>query len=156
MGNFKEHVLFGLLLAAAVSYFFKEQIILSNIQLIIAVILVVIGSVLPDIDHKKAYVHRAAKAFISIGGAALTMLLTPLPVYYRFSIAATVFLFLYALISAIKIKHRGFTHTITFALIVTALTSLATALIIQSAYTGLTISLGLASHLILDKEFKLS
>lgn len=156
MGNFKEHLLFGLLLAVTIYYSFDSHLALSSLEKSIAAILVLIGSVLPDIDHKKSYVFRATLATLSISTATLTFFLVSSDIQIRFAIAVTIFLITYISISMIKMKHRGFTHTITFTLILTATSTVLTRIFLGNPVLGLGLTTGLLSHLLLDRELKFS
>lgn len=155
MGDFTEHILFGLLSAALISYFSKGIIVLEPLNTFAASIAVVVGSVLPDIDHKNSYVHRAVKAFTSIAAAVSAVIFLPLPIHQRYVVAAMAFLSIYTSFSLAKIRHRGFTHSISFAVIVTSLSVIASIFLLYSMLPGLAIGVGLMSHLVLDREFKL-
>lgn len=156
MGNFKEHLLFGALVATLTAYLFNHYIHLTLSEKIIALILVFAGSVLPDIDHKNSYVFRATKATLSTGTAVLTILLTNLEFVYRYLLAAIAFSTVYFSLSLIKMNHRGFTHTITFALMLTAISTAFANLLLNQPVIGLGLTVGVFSHLILDGEFKFS
>ncbi|MFB6207816.1 MAG: metal-dependent hydrolase [Candidatus Nanohaloarchaea archaeon] len=154
MGDFTEHVLFGFLAAAIVSYFSKGWFEFRVYEMAAASLALIIGSILPDIDHKNSYVHRAAKAFLSLGLALGVMLLVPLPVHLRFSLAAAVFLLVYVTVSHMKMRHRGFAHSVTFCLMVTAITVVGSAYAMYSPLPGIAAGIGMGSHLLLDGEFK--
>ncbi|MFB6204554.1 MAG: metal-dependent hydrolase [Candidatus Nanohaloarchaea archaeon] len=154
MGDFTEHVLFGFLAAAIVSYFSRGLLDFRVYEMVASSIALVVGSVLPDIDHKNSYVHRAAKAFLSLGTALSVILFAPLPIHLRFSAAAAVFLLVYVTFSHLRLRHRGFAHSITFGLMVTAVLVLGSAYTLFTPVPGLAAGIGLASHLLLDGEFK--
>jgi inner membrane protein len=154
MGDFHEHVLFGFFTASVVSFLLRGYIDLTTAELLLSVTMLVIGSVLPDIDHKNSYVHRAAKAFVSVGSAALSLVILPFPVHVNFVFAAAIFLLIYTSVSSMKITHRGFTHSIGFLTVFASLSALASTYLYASAVPGLAIGLGIFSHLLLDSEFK--
>ncbi len=156
MGDFHEHVLFGFLSAAVAAYLLKEVLVIGPSEIAASSILVFIGSVLPDIDNKNAYVHRAVKAFISIATGITVMLVVPANVQSRFVTGAVVVLSVYTIISSMKIRHRGFTHTISFCLTLTSLFTVGSVYALQSVIPGLALGVGLGSHLLLDREFRLS
>ncbi|MFB6292436.1 MAG: metal-dependent hydrolase [Candidatus Nanohaloarchaea archaeon] len=156
MGDFSEHVFFGFLSAAVVAYFLKELLVVGSLELVAASVALFVGSVLPDIDNKNAYVHRAVKAFVSIASGAAVMVLLPASIQSRFVTASVVVLSVYTIISSVKIKHRGFTHTVSFCLTLTALTAVAGLYFFQSATPGIAFGIGLGSHLLLDREFRLA
>ncbi|QKQ98799.1 hypothetical protein GKQ38_04725 [Candidatus Nanohaloarchaea archaeon] len=156
MGDFREHVLFGFLAAALVSYFLKDMLVLNPIETMVSSIAIVVGSVLPDIDHKNAYVHRAAKAFFSIGLAILGIVFLPLPLHVRFAVASGIFLLSYVGFSSIRMKHRGFTHSFTFLLLVSSGVVVGGVYSFASPLPGIAMALGILSHLTLDQEFKMT
>lgn len=155
MGDFTEHVMFGLLSASIVAFLFQENLNLTNLEIMASSIAVVVGSVLPDIDHKNAYVHRAAKAFSSIGAAILSVTLLPFPIYINFVIAAMAFIGVYIGFSMIKMKHRGFTHSLIFTVTICSLSIIAAVLLLSSIVPGVAVGLGILSHLILDQHISI-
>jgi membrane-bound metal-dependent hydrolase YbcI (DUF457 family) len=156
MGDFTEHVLFGFLTAAMASYFLKQNIALGVPEATASSIAVVIGSVLPDVDHKKAYVHRAVKAFSSIGAGVFAVVFLPFEIHYNFVVAAAAFLTVYIGFSTIKMTHRGFTHSVSFAAIISSIAVISSVFLLGSPAPGVAAGLGLLSHLVLDQEFKLT
>lgn len=156
MGDFKEHVIFGFLTAAVAAYLLKGAINLSYMEAFASSIAIIVGSVLPDIDHKNAYVHRAAKAFVSMGAAIMTIIYAPFPIHVNFSIASMAFLVVYLGFSRIKMKHRGFTHSISFLLLVSSVGMTFSVQSITSIIPGIALGLGLLSHLILDQHVSLT
>lgn len=155
MGDFSEHILFGFLSASVISYFVKGLLVLQPTEAFAASLAVVVGAVLPDVDHKNSYVHRAVKAFTSIAAGVAAVIFLPLPIHQRYVIAAMAFLGVYTSFSLVKIRHRGFTHSISFATIVTSVAVIASTYLLYSFIPGIALGLGLASHLLLDREFKL-
>lgn len=155
MGDFSEHILFGFLSASVISYIVKGLLILQPSEALAASIAVVVGSILPDVDHKKSYVHRAVKAFTSIAAGISAVIFLPMPIHQRYVIAAMIFLAVYTSFSLVKIKHRGFTHTISFAAIVTSLAVITSVIFLYSIVPGIALGVGIGSHLLLDGEFKL-
>ncbi|MFB6215638.1 MAG: metal-dependent hydrolase, partial [Candidatus Aenigmatarchaeota archaeon] len=141
--------------AAVISYFAKDSLNMVPVESFLASIAVIVGSILPDIDHKKAYVHRAVKSFISIGVGAATVVFLPLPIHIRFAIGAAVFLLIFLLFSLVKIRHRGFTHSLSFCVTVASIGVVASVYSVYSVIPGIALGLGILSHLILDGEFKL-
>lgn len=154
MGDFKEHVLFGLLTAAVLIYFLKEAISLTVLETLTGALAVFLGSILPDVDHKRSYVHRSVKAFTSISTGIFTAFLTPFDIHYRYLAGAVTFVTVYTLFSKIKMKHRGFTHTVTFVVITTSLGVILSTILLETALPGVALGVGLLSHLLLDREFK--
>lgn len=155
MGDFSEHILFGFLSASVISYVMKGLLVLQPTEALASSLAVVVGAVLPDIDHKNSYVHRAVKAFTSISAGVAAVIFLPLPIHQRYVIAAMAFLGVYTSFSLVKIKHRGFTHSISFLAIVTSVGVIASTYLLFSFIPGLALGIGLLSHLILDTEFKL-
>jgi len=155
MGDFSEHILFGFLSASVISYILKGLLVLQPTEALAASLAVVVGAILPDVDHKKSYVHRAVKAFTSIATGISAVIFLQLPIHQRYVIAAMAFLAVYTSFSLVKIRHRGFTHSISFATIVTSIAVIASTYLLYSFVPGLALGVGLASHLLLDGEFKL-
>lgn len=155
MGDFHEHILFGFLTASVVSFLLRGYLFLQPLELTLSVIMLVVGSILPDIDHKNSYVHRAAKALASIGAAVLSLVLLPFPIHVNFVFSAAAFLLVYTSISSMRITHRGFTHSFSFCSTVTSLTVIASVYMYASPVPGLAIGLGMVSHLLLDREIKI-
>ena len=155
MGDFTEHILFGFLAAAVISYFAKDLLVLGALETFAASLAIVVGAVLPDIDHKNSYVHRSVKAFTSIAVAAGFIFLVPLPVHQSYVFTVLALVLVYAVFSAVEIRHRGFTHSISFATIVASIGTLASIYLLSSVIPGLALGIGLLSHLLLDREFKL-
>lgn len=155
MGDFYEHVLFGLLLSAVTAYLLKDVVSLTGAESVMAVIAVFVGSVLPDIDNKNAYVHRAIKAFISIVAGGMIFLLSPVSLTSRFVLGSAALLAVHLSLKLVKIKHRGVTHTISFCTTISSLAVIAGVYLFGSAVPGIALGLGLASHLVLDSEFRL-
>ncbi len=154
MGDFKEHALFGLLFAVIIVYIFDEIINLTLIDVLAGSLAVFVGSILPDIDHKRSYVHRAVKSFTSISAGVLTGLVVPFNAYQRYVAGLIAFIVIYTLFSSIKLKHRGFTHTLTFCIIVTSLGVVLSGIFLHTVIPGFALGVGLLSHLLLDREIK--
>lgn len=155
MGDFSEHILFGFLSASVISYFVKGLLVLQPMEALAASIAVVVGAILPDIDHKNSYVHRAVKALTSIAAGVGAVIFLPFPIHHRYVIAAMAFLGVYTSFSLVKIRHRGFTHSISFATIVTSAAIIASTYTLYSLVPGIALGVGILSHLLLDGEFKL-
>ncbi len=154
MGDFKEHILFGLLTAAVLMYLFEEFIDITALEALSGALAVFIGSIMPDIDHKRSYVHRAVKSFTSISAGILTFLVAPLETHQRYIAGITVFLMVYSFFSRIKMKHRGFTHTLTFCIIATSVGIILSVTFFYTVIPGLALGVGILSHLLMDREFK--
>ncbi len=155
MGDFSEHVLFGFLSAAVVSYFLKGVVSFGSVDVLAGGFAVFLGSILPDIDHKRSYVHRSVKSFTSLSLGALVAYVLPLSLPQRFISGTLVFLLVYWLIGRAKIRHRGITHSFSFLIIVGSLSVLASNFLLYSVLPGLALGVGVLSHLVLDREFKL-
>ena len=155
MGNFKEHLIFGFLTAAVLTHFIDQSLNLASHELLLSGLAVAVGAVIPDIDHKKAYVHRAVKSFLSISLGLSTMIFSPLAIHYSFVLGLTVFLLVFLAVSRLKITHRGFTHSISFMTITASTAVIAGVLSLSTAVPGIALGLGIFSHLLLDREFKM-
>lgn len=155
MGDFHEHVVFGFLAASISAYFLSEHLALTQLELFGSGLAVVTGSVLPDIDHKKAYAHRAAKSFSAIGSGVALIVYTSYPIHVRFILAALSFLLVYIGFSSIKFNHRGFTHSISFLMLATVAGIGFSTYLFASFLPGLALGIGVLSHLTLDRHFEL-
>lgn len=154
MGDFSEHILFGLLTATGIAYLAGDLLSLTLAESAVSVMAVFIGSLIPDIDHKNSYIHRAVKAFLALALAGLAFLV-PADVGVRFLMAVMAFLAVHATVSKMKIRHRGFTHSISFSLIAVSFFTIAAVLSMGSFIPGIAFGIGVLSHLLLDGEFKL-
>lgn len=154
MGDFSEHVLFGLLVAVLLLYTADSFVYLTGVEITVATVAVFIGSILPDIDHKKSYIHRAVKSFMSISSGLIIFFL-PLEMYLSFAMAVAGFLVVYAVLSSLNIRHRGVTHSISFAVTVSSLAVIVGIFALSTPVPGLAMGVGIGSHLLLDQEFKL-
>lgn len=154
MGDFSEHVLFGLLTATAVAYLASDLFSLTVTESVVSVLAVFIGSLIPDIDHKKSYIHRAVKSVVSLALGALAFTL-PSGIGMKYLLGLLVFLSVHLFVSDMKIRHRGFTHSLSFCMIAFSLFTIAVVLSMGSAVPGIAFGIGLFSHLMLDGEFKL-
>lgn len=154
MGNFKEHILFGIITALITINFLPSNLQLTTTEQLTTIIAVLIGSVMPDIDHKNSYVYRATRATLSTGPATAAFIIMPFKITQNFAISIIIFITVYVLITKPKMKHRGITHTITFMLAITAFTTMMIRFYGQNPLLGLGIGLGISSHLLLDREFK--
>ncbi len=152
MGDFKEHVLFGFLAAAVTAYFFKQALVVELTELVAASVTLFVGSVLPDIDNKNAYVHRSVKAFSSIASGIIVFMVFPGSPQTRFAASVAALLLVYAAFTAKKIRHRGFTHTVSFVVSLTSLGVIASVILFSSVIPGIALGVGLFSHLLLDGE----
>lgn len=155
MGDFHEHVVFGFLAASVSAYFLSEHLSLDQLELFGSGLAVVVGSVLPDIDHKDAYAHRAAKSFSAIGAAILLIVYTSFPVHVRFAGSGLAFMLVFIGFSSINFKHRGFTHSISFMALATLAGIGFSMYFFASFLPGLALGLGVLSHLTLDRHFEL-
>ena len=152
MGDFSEHVLFGFLAAAVAGYVFKGWISIGFFESLAALILLFAGSVLPDVDHENSYIHRAVKSFLSIFSAAAVLYFSPLKVHYSFVLAIFALLGVYAVVSKLRPRHRGFVHSRRFAFYVSSAVVSVTVLFFGSLVPGAAFTLGVFSHLLLDRE----
>lgn len=154
MGDFSEHVLFGFLTAVLVAFLAKGLFSFNPFESIASVTAVFVGSVLPDVDHKNSYVHRSVKAFVSLLAASVAFFL-PLPVVRKYMLYVTIMVTVYWGIGRMKIRHRGFTHSLAFCAILGSLGVIASVLSLGSYLPGLALIIGLFSHLVLDGEIKI-
>lgn len=156
MGDFHEHVVFGFLVAAVVSYALQDLVDLTAMEVTASAVMVVVGAILPDIDHKHAYVHRAAQSFASIGAGILVIIYAPLPIYVGCAAAALVFLLVYTGFSRITLTHRGFTHSLSFLVLLSVTAMVSSSHLMASLVPGIALGIGISSHLLLDQHVSLA
>lgn len=154
MGDFSEHILFGLLTATAVAYIAGDIFSLTVAESAVSVLAVFVGSLIPDVDHKNSYIHRAIKSMLALALSGTAFLL-PARIEMRFLISVLVFLSVHLFISKMKIRHRGFTHSVSFCMTAVSLFTIAVVLSMGSTIPGIAFGIGVFSHLLLDGEFKL-
>lgn len=154
MGDFSEHVLFGFLTAVIIAFLLNEPIGYSPFESIASVTAVFVGSVLPDIDHKNSYVHRAVKSLISLVSGSVAFFL-PLQIAEKYFLYVCILVAVYWGIGRMKIRHRGFTHSLSFGAIITSLAVIGSVMSLGSAIPGFAMGIGILSHLVLDGEIKI-
>lgn len=155
MGDFTEHIFFGLLIASLTAYFTDAWLQISVSETVVSVIAVIAGSVIPDIDHENSYVHRSVKAFASISAGLIVAVLAEAAVHLKFLSGVVVFLATYLLVSALKPRHRSYFHTISFCVSAASIATLASIYLFSSPVPGVAFGVGTGSHLLLDGEFQL-
>ncbi|MGB9719378.1 MAG: metal-dependent hydrolase [Candidatus Anstonellales archaeon] len=139
--NWPAHVLFGLVAGAVAVYFFNLDYFL--------LVFSILGALAPDIDHDSSKIRKIVDWSFPI--LALFM------AYAHFkTINETVFVYALALIGIyhivityLKPKHRGITHTFVFAFIISAIIYF-----LFSLNAGILFFIGYASHLISDLKLK--
>jgi len=142
MAGYKFHILTGIILAGIVSlglYFigFKPSIL----EILLAIIVVPIYSILPDIDIESSKISHFMRIFL-IAGIIYLIVKKSL-----FAIILAVIM----LIFEILVRHRGFFHSITASVLLTA----PIYVISKSVFlTGIAF-LSYISHLLVDREIKL-
>jgi len=144
-----------MLSAAALLYLIKGTISLTLSETVISASLLFIGSILPDIDHKNSYIHRAVKSGLSISTGILTIVFLPTDIQTKILSGIAGFSIVYLTISKIKMKHRGFTHSFSFAAILSSTAFTLGILFTSSFAPGIALAVGILSHLVLDSELKL-
>lgn len=152
MGDFSEHVLFGFLAAAVAGYVFKGGVSAGFFESLSGLLLLFVGSVLPDIDHDNSYIHRAIKSFLSISAAVLAFFSSPFKIHQSFVVSVLTLSVVYVGISKIRPRHRGFVHSPRFAVYASAAVISTTVLVFNSLIPGTAFAIGIASHLLLDRE----
>lgn len=140
--NWASHVLFGLIAGGIAAYFFNFDYFL--------VVFSVLGALAPDIDHDSSKIRKIID--FSFPPLALAMVYS----YFR-TINETVIVYTLALIGIyhivityLKPKHRGITHTFAFAFLISAIIYL-----LFSLNAGILFFIGYASHLAADLKITL-
>jgi len=142
MAGYKFHILTGIILAGIVSlglYFigFKPSIL----EMLLAIIVVPIYSILPDIDIESSKISHFMRIFL-IAGIIYLIVKKSL-----FAIILAVIMLIFELL----IRHRGFFHSITASVLLTA----PIYIVSKSVFlTGIAF-LSYISHLLVDREIKL-
>ena len=142
MAGYKFHILTGIILAGIVSlglYFigFKPSIL----EILLAIIVVPIYSILPDIDIESSKISHFMRIFL-IAGIIYLIVKKSL-----FAIILAVIMLIFELL----IRHRGFFHSITASVLLTA----PIYIVSKSVFlTGIAF-LSYISHLLVDREIKL-
>lgn len=139
--NWPAHVLFGLAAGAIAAYFLNIDYVLS--------VFAVLGALAPDIDHDSSKIRRIIDWSFPV--LAFFMAYS----YFR-ALNEIVFVYALALIGAyhivityLKPKHRGITHRLAFAFILSAIIYF---LFLFDA--GVLFFIGYISHLAADAEVK--
>jgi hypothetical protein len=162
MANFSSHISFGL--AAAVMAVYCVTIFMPTAELdyLLAVFgLVVLGSVLPDMDSDTSLPFHVAFGSLSIVSGIVTLigvLRSGLPTIWAFGCALGAVMFVWAILGTIFKKftrHRGVVHSLPVALLnglvaFVVFTKLAVA-DDRAFVLGLALTLGFLVHLILDE-----
>lgn len=139
--NWPAHVLFGLAAGVIFAYFFNIDYFL--------VVFAVLGALAPDIDHDSSKIRK----IIDWSFPVLAFFMSYS--YFRI-INEMVFVYALALIGVyhtvityLKPKHRGITHTLVFAFIISAIVYF-----MFSLNAGILFFIGYASHLLADLKLK--
>lgn len=156
LGDFSEHVLFGIISALFIMVLAGDVFQLNPTESIVATLGLVAGSVIPDIDHKNSYVHRSIRSVLSLFSGIGTAALSSLEFPVSFLLALLISLLVWFSIGIPGFRHRGFTHSLSFAAITGSLSVIIGSLIFSSLIPGVAVTVGVLSHLTLDREFKLS
>jgi len=154
MQDWKSHLIFGLLLAIvwfSAIYFFNV-FSLTFESAFLLVMLVMFATLFADIDLRKSKIRDVLSLTVSAILSIVYMFLFPQTWYYGLAY----FLVLYFLLRQVRSKHRGFTHTIWFAIIFSALMTMLLSFVLPLTLSDLffwfivTFS-AYALHLLLDK-----
>ena len=143
MAGYKFHILTGIILAGIVSlglYLigFKPSIL----EILLAIIVVPIYSILPDIDIESSKISHFMRIFLIAGIIYLIV---------KKSLLFAIILAVIMLIFELLIRHRGFFHSITASVLLTA----PIYIVSKSVFlTGIAF-LSYISHLLVDREIKL-
>jgi len=143
MAGYKFHILTGIILAGIVSlglYFigFKPSIL----EILLAIVVVPIYSILPDIDIESSKISHFMRIFLIAGIIYLIV---------KKSLLFAIILAVIMLIFELLIRHRGFFHSITASVLLTA----PIYIVSKSVFlTGIAF-LSYISHLLVDREIKL-
>ncbi len=151
MPGYVQHIVFGLFFAMAAFFalaFFGVHLG-PNLR-ILCVLLAAVFSVFPDIDNRRAKVYSVYELGVFLLVSALLVA----------ELSGSLGLMAFALvgwglthrtiIAAIKPRHRGITHDVLTAVIVSSLMGLASLLFLETAIPGAFVLAGYVSHIMAD------
>ncbi|MFH0836227.1 MAG: metal-dependent hydrolase [Candidatus Micrarchaeota archaeon] len=149
MTNFVLHALIGLAVAIGLNQVFNLGVPLD----LTSVSVILIASLLPDIDHNKAMIRRA------IGFAVSILALVASFMHFKpaqgdltaFAMAVCVAIAVFFVNKIIKVKHRGITHSVFAAVLFAAVVLVA----FNSVALTILALVAYASHLAADRQVKL-
>lgn len=150
MSSYQTHLIAGILISFLFYYLIQDLISLSLEVVFISVVLIFLGSVFPDIDHKNSKIHKMSKHFIVL----ILMLLFGFLALPNFSASilssSLVGIGSYTLISSLKMTHRGRVHSFKFCVLTSIFVGLCIFYLFQSFIPGLFFFISYLSHLVLD------
>lgn len=156
MGNYLEHLIFALFLN-----FFLYLIMLNSLQINFSIslstyILIVsaISSLIPDIDTKHSRINRHLRALISIFFSFLIFYLVKYPVELKFLALILAIPLLYILMGFVPFRHRGFTHSVGFGIIMSMIFGIISIYLFNSSLPIFFSFSAFISHLLLDGVLK--
>ena len=159
MASFKSHISFGILTAAILSVVLFLFAWVSGIFAFLIFVLVIIGSMLPDIDSDTGIPVRILFGVLSVAGLVVSFVyLETITIFYRGLISIVISLGVYFIIGKLFRKftvHRGIFHSIPAALLMGVI-SISIAdffqLDIKTIFSiGLAVTAGYLCHLVLDE-----
>jgi len=159
MASFKSHISFGIFTAAVLTVVLFLFAWVSGIFALLVFILVIIGSMLPDIDSDTGIPVRILFGILAVTGLVVSFIyLEPITILYRGPISIGISLFVYFIIGKIFRRftvHRGIFHSIPAALLMGAISITIADCFELDAKTllsiGLAVTTGYLCHLILDE-----
>jgi len=159
MASFKAHISFGILTATILVVVLCLFAWVSGIFALLIFVLVVIGSMLPDIDSDTGIPVRILFGVLAVAGLVVSFVyLESITIFYRVFISVGISLCVYFIIGKIFRKftvHRGIFHSIPAALLMGVISIIIADLFeldIKTVFSiGLAVTAGYLCHLVLDE-----
>lgn len=155
MPGYQDHLLVGSLLSAILISLLSSLLTYTPELIIVTTAVVLLGSVMPDVDHREAKIHRFLRAFlVVIAGSVAALLAFPAVLWMMFAGLCTgcgTWLFF----EAIKPHHRDITHTFRAALVFGGFIGITSHLAFGSIMPGVVGFFAYTSHLLLDGTLRI-
>lgn len=143
MSNYREHILFGFIFNIPIFLLFLQ--FGTTVNIIASIIVIFIYSQLPDIDTRASKIRWFLTVVCSMSAFISLVILKN----ESFAIISTGMLVIIWLFGSIKgFQHRGLTHSILFAIL------LSLPLLLYSKYIAVMGCVAYISHIILDRKHK--
>ena len=147
MPSYKTHIIIGLLSSVALFVLFKDiglSIIVSSL------ILSIIGSVLPDIDHENSKVFKAVELILKLGFSGFIVSSLYPDFFLAFVIVILWLISARKILIVFKPKHRGITHTIKGTLVFSVIILITSYILMNNIIPSLFFIVSYLSHIAAD------
>lgn len=155
MPGYQDHLLVGSLLSAILITVLSSFLTFTPEFIVLTTFVILIGSVMPDVDHREAKIHRLLRAFLVVlfGGTAALLAYPALSWMVVAGIMTGGGVWL--LFESIKPQHRDITHTMRAALVFGVFISTVGWLAFESVMPGVLGFSAYLSHLLLDGTLRI-